>query len=115
MGFKHQVLEPDLKPMTWNDYVKAQMDREKQFERILRKNAPDLQDTSMYISELDWSLPELFIRQYLNNCCDGFGLKNVERMYDFIKRHKDIVVREKMIHEKGWNNSGYILWEDYEF
>ena len=62
-----------------------------------------------------WSLPDLFIRQYLNNMTDGFNMKNVKKMYIYLLSKKDILIKHGMISKEGYNNSGYELWKDYHF
>ena len=68
-------------------------------------------------SKNTWSLPDLFIRQYKNNYVfgDGFGLKNVEEMYNFLLSKKETLKRLGMIRRHGWNNCGYPLWINYDF
>jgi len=68
-----------------------------------------------YNNNKKWTIADLFIRQYLNNCCDGFGLKNVWRVYKFLCSNKEILIKHKMINEKAYNNSGYPLWDNYNF
>ena len=63
----------------------------------------------------DWTMADLFIRQLLNNGGNGFGLKNVEFVYSLLLKHKDLLIKEKMISKAGKNNSGFSLWEDYNF
>lgn len=62
-----------------------------------------------------WTIADLFIRQWLNNGSDGFGLKNVDKMYRLLLENKDILVSEKMVSKNGFNNSGFELWKDYNF
>jgi hypothetical protein len=67
-------------------------------------------------NDKEWSMADLFIRQLLNNGGDGFGLENVEYVYhDIILPHKDLLIKEKMVSKMGKNNSGFSLWEDYNF
>ena len=63
----------------------------------------------------DWTMADLFIRQLLNNGGNGFGLKNVEFVYSLLLKHKDLLIREKMVSKNGKNNSGFSLWTDYNF
>ena len=81
----------------------------------LKKNwkgtvVPPLQPT-----EKSWSLPDLFIRQYLNNMTDGFNMKNVKKMYIYLLSNKDTLIEHGMISKEGYNNSGFPLWKDYDF
>ena len=62
-----------------------------------------------------WTICDLFIRQWLNNMCDGFGMINVRKMYTYLRAWKDVLIEENMINEKGFNNSGFPLWVDYNF
>ena len=62
-----------------------------------------------------WSLADLFIRQYKNNMCDGFGMRNVEEMYIYLKSKKKTLIKLGMISKEGINNSGFPLWDDYNF
>jgi hypothetical protein len=67
-------------------------------------------------NDKEWSMADLFIRQFLNNGADGFGLENVEYVYhDLLLPHKDLLIKEKMVSKMGKNNSGFSLWEDYNF
>lgn len=66
-------------------------------------------------NEENWTIADLFIRQWLNNGSDGFGLKNVDKMYNLLLENKDILVSEKMVSKNGFNNSGFELWKDYNF
>ena len=62
-----------------------------------------------------WSLADLFIRQYKNNICDGFGMRNVDKMYKYLKSKKETLIKLGMISKEGINNSGFPLWDDYNF
>jgi hypothetical protein len=62
-----------------------------------------------------WTIADLFIRQWLNNGDNGFGLKNVSFVYGLLLKHKDLLVREKMVSKNGANNFGISLWTDYNF
>jgi hypothetical protein len=66
-------------------------------------------------NDKEWTMADLFIRQLLNNGGNGFGLKNVEFVYSLLLKHKDLLIREKMISKAGKNNSGFSLWTDYNF
>jgi hypothetical protein len=67
-------------------------------------------------NDKEWTIADLFIRQLLNNGGDGFGLKNVGFVYfDIILPNKELLIKERMISKVGKNNSGFILWEDYNF
>ena len=62
-----------------------------------------------------WTLADLFIRQYLNNMCDGFGLRGVYDVYHYLVSNKDYLIRYNLVSKDGFNNSGYQLWNDYNF
>ena len=66
-------------------------------------------------TEKAWSLPDLFIRQYLNNLVDGFHMNNVYEMYMYLLSKKNTLIELGMISAEGWNNSGYPLWTNYNF
>jgi hypothetical protein len=83
-------------------------------ENLNKKTYKDL--PPVVENEKEWTIADLFIRQLLNNGGDGFGLKNVGFVYfDIILPNKDLLIKEKMISKTGKNNSGFILWEDYNF
>jgi hypothetical protein len=62
-----------------------------------------------------WTMADLFIRQWLNNGSDGFDMVNVEYVYKVLKEQKDLLISENMVSKNGFNNSGFSLWEDYNF
>ena len=62
-----------------------------------------------------WSIADLFIRQFLNNGCDGFGLKNVDKVYFYLLQQKSLLIKHSLISKNGYNNSGWPLWKDYNF
>ena len=62
-----------------------------------------------------WTLADLFIRQFLNNMCDGFGLLNVYEVYNYLVLNKEYLIRYDLVSKDGFNNSGYPLWKDYNF
>lgn len=64
-------------------------------------------------SDDEWTLVEHFVRQYLNNGSDGFGMVNVEECFDYIMDNIDFIIEQDMISEKGWNKSGQELWSNY--
>lgn len=67
------------------------------------------------INDEKWTLPELFIRQWLNNGCDGFDLEYVGDTYDWLVEIKDDLIRLDMVSKEGFNNSGFPLWNDYDY
>ena len=62
-----------------------------------------------------WTLADLFIRQYLNNGGDGFGMTQVEKMYHMLCINKDLIIKYDLVSKDGINNSGYTLWKNYGF
>lgn len=91
-------------------------------EEIIDRLLEDLEDKEEYkkyvyhnVNPLKWTLAELFIRQYLNNGVDGFGMKNVENNYRWLKSIKEDLIKENLISEVGMNNADYKLWSDYNF
>jgi hypothetical protein len=114
-------------------YEKIRKKLVKHFERTALKNMKEknkiierlskycdkwvLDECHFYIDDnnLKWTIADLFIRQYLNNGCDGFGLKNVRRVYNFLCSNKEILIKHNMVSERAWNNSGYPLWDNYKF
>jgi hypothetical protein len=75
----------------------------------------NLQDHVVEPTDKDWSLADLFIRQYLNNSDDGFGMWNVVEVYRNLCEYKDLLIEKNLISKEAWNNSGYPLWKDYNF
>lgn len=66
-------------------------------------------------TEKMWSLPDLFIRQYLNNGVDGFGMSNVDEMFMYLFSKKNTLIELSMISADGYNNSGFPLWKNHDF
>lgn len=62
-----------------------------------------------------WTIVDLFLRQFLNNLVDGFGLYNVPKMYTYLCKHKAVLMKYQLVSESAVNNSGYTLWENYDF
>jgi hypothetical protein len=62
-----------------------------------------------------WTIADLFIRQFLNNGDNGFGLESVSYIYGVLLAHKDLLISEKIISKNGFNNFGFELWTDYNF
>jgi hypothetical protein len=82
-------------------------------ENLNKKSYKDL--PPILENDKDWTIADLFIRQFLNNGSDGFGLENVEYVYGVLLKHKNLLIEEKMISKNGKNNSGFSLWENYNF
>jgi|TARA_B100001094_G_C18071017_1_gene740010 hypothetical protein len=79
----------------------------------LQSNYDD--DAPIEVNGEYWTLADLFIRQWLNNKCDGFGMNNVEAMFNLLSKHKQLLIDNNMLSKDGRNNSGFPLWNDYEF
>ena len=62
-----------------------------------------------------WTVADLFIRQWLNNMSDGFGMRNVQETFMYLVSKKDVLVEKRLISKDGYNNSGFSLWKDYNF
>ncbi|MEK9697958.1 MAG: hypothetical protein VW270_19475 [Candidatus Poseidoniales archaeon] len=67
------------------------------------------------VNDKHWTLADLFARQWLNNGWDGFGMVNVKQMYNLLCENKQLLIDNNMINEVAWNNSGYPLWDGYDF
>ena len=79
----------------------------------LRSNYDD--EAPIEVNDEQWTLADLFARQWLNNGWDGYGMVNVEEMYNLLCEHSEMLVEENMISERGYNNFGFPLWEDFDF
>ncbi len=92
------------------------MEVEKQkIVNVLKDNYDgELTPNLLNINDKSWTIAELFIRQYLNNMCDGFGMKNVEEMYEYLYENKEKLIKYNLLSKEGTNNSGYPLWDNYE-
>ena len=88
------------------------MNKERLIERF-QKNFDGF--APIEVNEEEWTLADLFIRQLLNNGGDGFDMIKVRQMYNLLCRHKQLLIDNNMVSEKAWNNSGYPLWEGYDF
>ena len=62
-----------------------------------------------------WTIADLFIRQHLNNGVDGFGMRNVAEMFDYLVECKDELIQYNLLSEEGRNNSGFPLWKNHDF
>ena len=62
-----------------------------------------------------WSIADLFIRQWLNNMSDGFNMVRVKEMYRMLCDNKHVLIDNNLVSRDGQNNSGYPLWENYDF
>jgi hypothetical protein len=67
------------------------------------------------VNDENWTIADLFIRQWLNNGGNGFGMRDVRNMYMFLCEHKEELIEYELINKDGFNNSGFPLWKNYEF
>ena len=79
----------------------------------LQSNYDD--DAPIEVNDEHWTLADLFIRQWLNNGWDGFGMVNVESMFDLLSKHRQLLIDNNMLSKDGYNNSGFPLWKNYNF
>jgi len=96
--------------------AESKLTKEEIIEYLSSNSADYLNDGLYYkVNEDTWTLCDLFIRQYLNNLVDGFGMVNVKEVYQYLCKHKDLLIEYNMVSKDGWNNSGLTLWENYNF
>ena len=79
----------------------------------------------LYVSTCEehdkWTPVDLVIREYLNNgggSAKGFlGIYPYEcrDLYHYICENKEEIINLNMVSESGWNNSGFPLWDNYDF
>lgn len=68
-----------------------------------------------------WTPADLIAREVLNNCggsAKGFlGISRAEclKCYDYMKSIKQELIDKDFINEKGYNNSNFPLWYNYNF
>ena len=72
-------------------------------------------DEWLKVNDEKWTLADLYIRQWLNNGCDGFGMTHVGDIYDVLVEHKDLLIANDMVSKDARNNSGFPLWNDYNY
>jgi len=65
------------------------------------------------VNDKNWTIADLFIRQQLNNGCDGFGMENVYEVYDYLLENKEQLIEYDLLSKDGFNNSGFPLWKNY--
>jgi len=90
------------------------MDKQELIE-ILKENIDEPLDIHVYVNDESWTIADLFIRQELNNGCDGFGMVNVREMFELLTEHKGLLIENNMLSVEGWNNMGFSLWKEYDF
>ena len=81
--------------------------------KILQYNYND--DAPLQVNNENWTLVDLYLRQYLNNGGDGFGMVNVEQIFNLLCKNKQLLIDNTMVNEVSWNNSRYLLWDKYNF
>ena len=86
---------------------------EEEIVSTLQMNYDD--EAPIYVNDKQWTLADLFIRQWLNNGWDGFGMVNVESMFEFLSKHKQVLIDNNMLSKNGYNNVGFSLWKNYNF
>ena len=75
----------------------------------------DLSDPKFFnVNEDNWTIADLFCRQWLNNGWDGFGMVNVRECYKYLVKHKELLVEYNLLNKDGYNNFGFALWKDYD-
>ena len=67
------------------------------------------------VNDERWTLADLFIRQWLNNGSNGFGMERVKANYEWLKTIKNELIEYNLISKDGYNNSGFELWKNYKF
>jgi hypothetical protein len=65
------------------------------------------------VNDNSWTIADLFIRQWLNNGSDGFGMNNVRKMYAYLVDCKTELIQYNLLSKDGKNNSGWPLWNHY--
>ena len=86
------------------------------FKHMDKKTRDDYKDPRTHkANDKQWTPADLFIRQYLNNLSDGFGMKQVVKVYEFLCKHKTELIGFNLVSKNGVNNCGYDLWKDYDF
>ena len=66
------------------------------------------------VNRENWTIADLFVRQYLNNGSDGFGMENVAKVYEYLVKHKEELMEYDLLSKEGTNNFGFTLWNDYD-
>lgn len=80
----------------------------------LQRNYDD-PEHAIEVNDEVWTLADLFIRQWLNNGCNGFGMVKVKSMFDLLSKHKQLLIDNNMLSKDGYNNIGFPLWKNYNF
>ena len=95
------------------------MSKEEIIEKLLENCEADYSDpkyrnVNSANDAVVWTLCDLFVRQWLNNGADGFGMINVEKMYELLVDNLDVLIENDMLNEDGYNNFGFPLWSEYQ-
>lgn len=103
------------------------MEDKKWFEKYLKKvmEHNDYAPMQITVKECDkvnrWTPVDLILREYLNNGCGsaqgflGVSPDTCDKLYNYIKLHKDEFIEADMINKDASNNFGFTLWKDYNF
>ena len=68
-----------------------------------------------------WTPCDLILKEYLNNgggSAKGFlgiSTKQCVKCYEYAKTVKAELIEKNLINQEGYNNSGYKLWDNYNF
>ena len=65
------------------------------------------------VNRENWTIADLFVRQELNNGCAGFGMENVHKVYKYLVKHKEELIKYNLLSKDGNNNFGFALWRNY--
>jgi hypothetical protein len=97
------------------------MTKKKIIETLL-KDIMSKEDKKEYAKEIyhtenptKYTIADLYIRQFLNNGADGFGMTRVSENYTFLKSIKQKLIAYKLVSRNAYNNSGFPLWNNYDF
>lgn len=81
----------------------------------------DCLDVENCLSIGNWTPIDLILREWLNNgggSAKGFlGIDTAEcrRSFYYVVEHKDYFIKNNLVNKKAWNNSGFPLWDNYDF
>jgi len=91
-------------------------------EQIIKKLLKDFDDKKEYSKEIyhqandeKWTLADMMIRRYLNDGCNGFGMVRVKANYEWLVSIKEDLIKFNLVSKNGFNNSGFPLWNNYDF
>jgi len=99
---------------------------EKWFEKTIKDVAAHNEHgDAITVAECDklsiWTPCDLIIREYLNNgagSAKGFlGISPARciKAYNYAKTIKAELIEKNLINKEAWNNSGFPLWDNYDF